>query len=70
MEKSCLGDVEDGVLKLLDSELSRMTPRVLTRMAGEMKEWSSFIVMSVLERVDLVPMSRASLLLLFNLREL
>ena len=50
--------------------LSRMTPRLLTWGVGETGELS--IVrekLSVLDRVDLVPMRRTSVLLLFNLRK-
>ncbi len=50
--------------------LSRMTPRLLTWGEGETEELS--IVrekLLVLDRVDLVPMRRTSVLLLFNLRK-
>ena len=47
--------------------LSRMTPRLLTLGDGEMEELSIMREeLSVLDKVDLVPMRRISVLLLFN----
>ena len=53
-----------------DSVLSRMTPRLLTWGEGETVELSTVRdKLSVLDKVDLVPMRRISVLLLFNCRK-
>ena len=54
-----------------DRVLSRMTPRLLTRGEGETEELSMLREkLLILDKVDLVPMRRSSVLLLFNLRKL
>ena len=54
-----------------DSVLSMMTPRLLTWGDGETVESSMVIErLGVLERVDLEPMRRTSVLSLFNLSKL
>ena len=53
-----------------DSVLSRMTPRLLTWGEGETVELSMVIEkLLVLDKVDLGPMRRTSVLLLFSLRK-
>lgn len=46
-----------------------MTPRLLTRVDGEMELSKVREKLSVLDRVDLVPMRRTLVLLRFNLRK-
>ena len=54
---------------LKDSVLSRMTPRLLTWGKDETEELSIVSEkLSVLDKVDLVPMRRTWVLLMFNLR--
>ena len=56
---------------IVDSVVSRMTPRLLTLEEGETLELSMVIEKQfVFDKVDFVPMSRTSVLLLFNLRKL